>query len=83
MFSVNNHYTENDLSSVTTLTTYNTPFGSLVCNWNYTTDSDYFGGEMTATPTFKSGKYEKYHNLKLKLEGVFDNVGTRKLIVLY
>jgi hypothetical protein len=82
IFSINEHFIHNKISNVTTLTTYNTFNGTIVCNWNYSSDKHYLSGKKETTPTFKDGKYNK-KNVKLELEGFSDKDGTRELIINY
>jgi len=82
VYSVNNYFVYNKISNVTTLTTYSTPNGTVVCTWNYSSDKNYLFGKEETTPTFKSGKYNK-KNTKLELQGFDDKNGTRELIISY
>jgi hypothetical protein len=83
VFSINTHYLSNNVTNVTTLTTYITPNGTIVCNWSYTpTNTIYLSGKKETVPTFKDGKY-KNKDVKLELEGINDKVRTRELIIKY
>jgi hypothetical protein len=82
LFSINEHSIYRKIINVTTLTTYNTKDGTIVCNWNYSSDNNYLFGKKETVPTFTDGKYTK-KNVKLELEGLRDKCGVRELIISY
>ena len=80
MYSVNNSFINNDTNNITTLSTFVTPNGVLVCNLYYTTNNKYLTGTITATPTFSSGIYAN-QTVTIEVNG-YDN-GIRQLTISF
>ena len=80
MQSVGNAWYTNAGKNVTSLTTFITPNGVIVCNLFYITNKEYFVGNVTTTPTFASGIYAD-QDVTINLIG--NSNGTRQLTITY
>ena len=81
MYSVNNSLKlNNGINNITTLSTFITPNGVLVCNLYYTTNNKYLTGKITAIPTFSSGIYA---NKNVTIEINEYGNGIRQLTIIF